>query len=211
MTVRSYNSLLTKSSAIPKFLISAGFILMFLASSSASALNTLSLSPSTSVTEVGEFISVDLNMDFSSQMQGGGIEVYFDNSVLSYQSFTWASDLYDDAYLRCWPQTATDYCNELSAPPKLELGWGVLLNDLLTGPHLIGTIVFEAIGQGESALNLLESLNFPGQFYDGNGSLIAPELVGAHVSVGATTVPEPATALFLGMGLVALSIGSRRS
>ncbi len=183
---------------------------MFLSASSASALNIISLTPATAVAEVGDLISFDLSMDFDAPLQGGGIQIAFDDSLLQFSSFGFDALLADEATLRCHPGTPTPNCNE-TLPPNLEIGWGVFMSDPLTGPHLIGTLVLEAIGAGETLLTMTESIGFPGSFYSPDQSLIAPTLEGASISIGASAVPEPTTALLLGMGLTALSVRSRRS
>ncbi|HIF96851.1 MAG TPA: hypothetical protein EYQ54_07475 [Myxococcales bacterium] len=181
-----------------------GSLMICLNSTSALALNNISLAPPSAVAGLGESVSFDLVMDFSAELQGGGVEVLYDSSLLEFQSFSFDPALGDDAAFRCWPFATTTNCNE-TLPETIEIGWGVLFSPALTGSHVIGTFLFKALANGSSTISLAPSAGFPGPFFDSNGNVVSAELQGASVSIGLVSIPEPSSALLVVSGLLCLS------
>jgi hypothetical protein len=181
-----------------------------LSSSSAFALNNISLAPPSVAAGLGETVAFDLVMDFDAETQGGGVEVLYDSSLLEFQSFTFDPVLPDDVGFRCWPFATTPTCNDGPAN-TIEIGWGVLFSPALTGTHVVGTFLFEALVDGFTNISLASSVGFPGPFYDTSGNIISPELSGATVSIGLISIPEPGSALLFAGGLLGISIWRRHS
>lgn len=60
---------------------------------------TISLSPSSQYVALGSQISLQLNMDFTDDPTlGGGLDIYYDRSLLSFVSFTFDPALGDDPF-----------------------------------------------------------------------------------------------------------------
>ncbi len=198
------------ASLFPRVLGISALLCVMMVSTAVSAANIISLNlrDHASGTPVGENILLDLVMDFDAILQGGGIEATFDSAQLQFLSFVFDSALPDAPPLRCWPGISTPSCNE-NAPSVLEIGWGALFEPM-TGHHVVGTLTFLALSEGSSTISLATSASgIPGPFYDYQGNSFEPTLQDATVQIG-TTVPEPASALTLGLGLIALSFRRTR-
>ncbi len=186
-----------------------GFMFASLLTTSVAAVNIIRLDPTNVSTDVGNDISFDLIMDFDADLQGGGVDITYDPSTLLFQSFVFEPMLGDDAFLRCWPVSATPTCNEL-LPPTIEVGWGVLFSPALTGVHTIGSLTFTAIANGAGLVSVTPSVGFPGPFFDSLGNLVQTDLQGASVSIGLVALPEPGTGLLVAIGLLGLCAESNR-
>ena len=193
-----------------RVLVVLGFLAGVLNATSAVALNSISLAPPSVVADIGDSISFDLIMDFSAELQGGGVEITYDPSLLAFQSFVFDPLLPDDVPFRCWPHAVTPHCND-ALPPTIEVGWGVLFSPALTGSHVIGTFLFQALISGPTGISLAPSVGFPGPFFDTNGNPIPTEFQGASVAIGLVAIPEPTASLLFGMGLCILSVRKRKS
>ena len=180
--------------------------LVILSASQAAALNSIELTPATGTVAAGDQINISLIMNFDDLMTGGGLEFSYDAVGLSFVSFSFDVGLGGNFGLSA--PTAGDPTNPLSigfgffstAPP-----FGV------SGEHLIGTLVFEALAPGiglTSTISTGASSVFPGPFY-GPADPYNPMVVefgSTQVMVSSPApIPEPSTALLLLVGLTGLS------
>ncbi len=150
---------------------------------------------------LNDIITIDLLMDFTDDATlGGGTDIFFNATVLSFQSFDFSSTtlVLDPAFGRL-PDADV-------LPGKLE---GMAFGNFggLSGPGVIGTLTFQAIAVGDSALTMAvttEALK-GGDFISDN--TFGPQVVNfgsANVSV-VSTVPIPAAVWLFGSGLIGLA------
>ena len=180
--------------------------LVILSASQAAALNSIELTPATGTVAAGDQINISLIMNFDDLMTGGGLEFSYDAVGLSFVSFSF--DVGFGGNFGLSAPAAGDSTNPLSigfgffstAPP-----YGV------SGEHLIGTLVFEALAPGiglTSTISTGASSVFPGPFF-GPADPINPMVVefgSTQVMVSSPApIPEPSTALLLLVGLTGLS------
>jgi len=105
---------------------------------------SITFSDSAVSANINDIFVVDLLMDFSSDATfGGGMDIFFDSSVISFQSFDFST-------------------STLSLDPGFSRSPDALLGGLeglafgnfagISGPGIIGTLVFQAIGVGDILL-----------------------------------------------------------
>jgi len=183
---------------IRAFLVPVFSVLLF--STAASQASTISFG-STSVTAgLTDIITDDVLMDFTDDATlGGGTDIFFDPTILSFQSFDFSSTTLalDSAFSRL-PDADV-------LPGKLE---GMAFGNFggLSGPGVIGTLTFQAIAIGDSALTMAvttEALK-GGDFISNN--TFGPQVVNfGSANVSVTAVPVPAAVWLFGSGLVGLA------
>lgn len=163
-----------------------------------------SISPSVSLSAVnptvtaGSQATFELFMDFSSDPTlGGGVDVVFGNftngSQLSFLSYDPAA-LGDPFYINV-PTVST-------TGDRLE---GITFGDFtngVSGPALVGTLVFNTLVAGNYSLSLVDS-GLTGGFYSMSGVQQTPVYTPASFTV--TAVPVPAAIWLMLSGLVGLS------
>lgn len=136
---------------------------------------------------------------FVSNVDGGGVDLSFDASVLNVLSVT-VDDLFWDF------ATSTGTIDNVGGTVN-----GIAVNAFspVTGDFTVASIQFQAIGLdgSSSALTLAEYALNP---WASGGSQINPTFTGGNVNVSA--VPVPAAAWLFGSGLIALfSLTGRKS
>ncbi len=179
----------------------------FYAISGIASAATITLLPAVQTVTQGNQVTITANMDFTGEPTlGGGFDVFFDPSVLSFVSHTYNLGLGDSSFRRT-PDILSGEINGLSFG---DFGG-------LTGPALVVTLVFDTL----SAASTLVSLNVngadgpdgagePGGFYSAV-SPYGPQAVsftGAAVNI--TPVPLPAAGWLMLGGLGALAGVARR-
>jgi len=164
---------------------------------SASAVHAASISFSnTSVTAgLGDLITFDVLMDFTGDSTlGGGTDIFYDASILSYQSFDFST-------------TTLALDSDFSRSPD------VLFNELeglafgnfngLSGPGVVGTLTFQVVALGDATLSMAETDNA----LAGGGFISATTYDSQVVSFGTASVsavPVPAAIWLFGSGLIGL-------
>ncbi len=167
---------------------------------------TITLSPELQGVSIGNVVTIDISMDFSSDPTiGGGFDVFYDSSLLSFGSFVFDSSLGDDPAFRSIG--TDDGFGEIDG-----IGFGEFMG--LSGPATIGTLTFTALDVGLAGISLAETDNgFVGGFY--SATTYGSQTVtfgGATVNIEAASVPEPSTALLLGINLiVTIGVGASKT
>ncbi|MDF1556106.1 MAG: hypothetical protein P1P84_23750 [Deferrisomatales bacterium] len=166
---------------------------------------SFALLPPTQEVMVGDTVTLGVTMDFSTDPTvGGGLDIFYDPAVLSYQDFVFATELNFDFGFTGAPV--------LVSPGVLQ---NLYIGNFsgLAGPALVGTLTFSADAMGTSLLTMADSAlaaadGGAGPFY--SAATFAEQVVdytGAEVNVN--VVPIPGSVLLLGSGLVGL-VGVRR-
>ena len=152
---------------------------------------------------IGDIITVSLQGDFSSLATiGGGFDVFFDSSHLSFLSFGFSDSMAfaDDLLLRREPD---ELAGELNG-----IGFGHF--DGLGGVFDIASIQFQVLSAGSSLISLAVNEgglpSNPGGFFDIDGFEMKVDFIGTEV----TTIPLPATFWLLGAAGSMLLGWSRR-
>ena len=161
---------------------------------------TLSLIPVNQNVVLGNTVSLQLMMDFSDDATiGGGVDVFYDDSVLQFVSFVFDAGLGDDPAFRRQPDALSGELN--------GLGFGEFGG--LSGPSLVGTFTFNTLTSGSASFSLGVNDYPVGAFYSATTyELQLVDFQGAAIEVSA--VPVPAAAWLLFSGLVMVGAVSRR-
>lgn len=171
---------------------------ILLLAATASQAATISFGKTLISADLNGTFSVDLLLDFSGDATlGGGLDIFFDSSAVSFSSFDFGSTTLPlDPFLSRSPDLL---------PGKLEgLTFGELFG--IEGPGVIGTLTFQADSPGSSALSLAITTSplISGDFKSSSTFAVQDvDFGGATVNVSA--VPVPAAAWLFGSGLIALA------
>ena len=155
-------------------------------------------------TEVGGTVEVEIAIDFSDEVLGGGLAVSYDSARLQFASFQFD------------PTGPMDFLDGPSAgatnqPLAIGGGWLTLQPPYKTGLQVFGTATFNRVSAGEAVISASNGTVAHGVFQGPNGALM---LLDGMVSVGSPSgpgVPPPAVPsfgsfanLFILLGLLAL-------
>ncbi len=167
------------------------------ASFTAQALS-VSLLPSDQTALLGDTVTVEFWMDFTDDPTlGGGVNINYDNSILDDNwTFEW-----DAAFLALTDSAYT------SAPTFDPLVPGQVYNVMfgnnppgIGGNNLVGTLTFNTVGEGISAL-ILEPRD--GSFYSASSfSVQTVDYFNSSVTVSAVPLPAAAWLMLSGMGVL---------
>lgn len=170
-------------------------MLMFLWGTGAQAA-TVSFNPLNSAVSYGSTFTVDITGQSFPITQGGGVNLYYDNSIVNVLTVSIDSLVWDF----------------VNSPGSVDNGTGSLTSLYVsafpgvdTGTFTVASVEFQAVGTGTTSLTMTE---FSGNPWASDGSLINPTFLAG--SVTATVIPEPSSMLLLGSGLAAM-LGLMRS
>jgi len=162
---------------------------------------TISFNTTSVTAGIGDIITLDVLMDFTGDPTvGGGTDIFYDASVLSFQSFDFGT-------------------TTLTLDPSFSRSPDVLSNELeglafgnfggLSGPGIVGTLTFQAIAVGDITLSMAETDNLLAGGAFTSATTFGPQAVSfgtADVSI----VPVPAAVWLFGSGLLGLIGVSRK-
>ena len=147
---------------------------------------SVSLIPSFQAPLVGDLVELEVVMDFTDDPTiGGGIDIFYDSSILGFESFAFSSTLEDDPDFRRLPDNLDGELNGLA--------FGDFLG--LSGPSTVGTLTFVALGQGTSMLTMAQNEGPPPEDNPGpfvSATTFLPQDVEFH-NASVSVVPLPAT------------------
>jgi hypothetical protein len=203
--------LLIGSKSILANAIAVAIVIVGLSSTSANALNIIGLSPASQSVQVGSDFAIDIFMDFDEVVIGGGFEVTFDSSELSFLTFRFDQNFTANIFM------LAPVDGEVDLPLEIAFGWlDFSGGGGPTGPTTVGQLTFRAEGPGPAVIVMTSSSSSnPGPYYaPGNASSpLAVEFGSTTLDVIAppVLVPEPQSALLLVVGLIGLAqLGSAR-
>ena len=186
--------------------IAVAIVVLGLGSTSANALNIIGLSPVSQSAEEGSDFAIDIFMDFDEVTIGGGFEVTFDSSELTFLTFRFDQNFTANFGMMSPADGETDQ------PLEIAFGW----LDFSGGggptvPTTVGQLTFRAGGPSPLTMVMMTpSGSNPGPYYSpGNSSpLLAVEFGSVAVAVVAlpAIVPEPESGLLLVAGLIGLAV-----
>lgn len=186
-----------------KSIIGAVCTCVFLCSASIAQAATVSFSNTSVTAGVGDIFTLDVVMDFTGDPTlGGGTDIFYDASVLSFQSFDFSTaTLILDPFLSRSPDVLS---NELEG-----LAFGDFFG--LTGPGVVGTLTFQAIAVGDILLTMaVTSEPLKGGEFISATTFVDSQAVTfgtARVSI----VPVPAAVWLFGSGLLGLVAVARKN
>jgi hypothetical protein len=169
---------------------------------------SLTLNALNSPVTAGSQATFELRMDFTdAPTLGGGVDVVFGNFIngnqLSFVSYTPAA--LGDPFFYTPPNIPAVN----AAGDRLEaITFGDIVNGV-TGPALVGTLVFNTLVAGNYGLSLVDSVS-AGGFFSISGAPQVPVYNQANLTVNPfvappAQAPEPATLWLLLIGLAGLS------
>jgi len=142
--------------------------------------------------DLGDLVTLQLSMDFTEEATlGGGVDIFYDSSILQFMSFTIDAGLGDDPGFRRAPDNSTGELNGLAFG---NFGG-------LSGPSVVGELKFTTIGLSDLTFVTLAETDDPlvGAFT--SSSTFGPQDVDftdtASITVVATVVPLPAAGWFM--------------
>ncbi len=162
---------------------------------------SVSLTPAFQTGLVGDVVELELVMDFTDDPTlGGGIDIFYDDGLLSFASFVFSPELGDDPALRRLPDELDGELNGLA--------FGNI--DGLSGPSTVGTLSFTALGEGTSPLTMAQNEGPPPEDNPGpfvSASTFEPQDV-VFENASVSIVPLPA-ALWLLLAALGTLLGFR--
>jgi len=188
-------------------LLLSTFALVSLFASTASAQNSIILSPSMQTVEEGEAFSIQLSMDFGEATTGGGFDISYD-SLVSFISFD-----FDENFVANFGLSApADY--ETAQPLSVGFGFFSFAPPFgFSGQHTIGTLTFQALGVGATQfVTTAASSLIPGPFYSPANPMTPMTVSYGEAGIDIVPVPplvpvpEPSATLLMFLGLAGLSV-----
>jgi hypothetical protein len=175
----------------------AAALVVALAAPAAQALS-LTLAPPTTNAVVGDSVTVDLLYDFATDPTiGGGVDLFYDDTILSFVSFTFNPAFPDDPDFRRLPDVLADELNGLAFGEFNGIG----------GTGVVGSFNFTVLDAGMTTLVLAENDTPAGGFFSAvSNNAQAVDFGTASV----TAVPEPQVAAMMGVGLFVTLAWARR-
>jgi hypothetical protein len=176
-------------------------VLLVMASSARAA--SIWLNPVTQTAVIGEQASFELHMDFSSDPTlGGGIDIFYDSTMLQFVSFVFDASLGDDLAVRRDPDVLTGTLNGLAFGKDTGL----------SGPSIVGVLTFDTLALGTTSLSLADNISPAGGFY--SAVTFDPQSVdyqGAEVTIAPVPVPAAVWLLLSGMTLIGTLVRRQRN
>jgi len=186
-------------------------VLVVFAATSAGAINLFFSPPSATELAIGDQFTIELRMDTEgdTQINAVGVSVFADPTLFAFVSGTspgqilFNIDTFEGVARVSQPFTlATDPDGLVRAASFAALS----PSGVGSANQLLATLTFQAVGAGSGALtNLLAQ----GDDILSNGASVAGS-VSSQPSASITVVPEPGTALLMGLGLSGLAVAGRR-
>jgi len=177
------------------------FVISMFVGSYASAATITFDSPAINVNTNDVFTVNVIGNNFVGNVDGGGINLSFNNSVLNVLSVNINESVWDFGGFGINTGTINNSNGTLD---------GVMVNTFanVTGNFIVASIEIQAIAEGNSSLLLSEYGFNP---WASGGSLINPDFIDGSVNVSSvSTVPVPAAIWLFGSGLIGLVGFSRR-
>ena len=161
---------------------------------------TISIESAPAGIGVGDIFSLDIiGSEFASNPDGGGLNLYFDETIINVLSVS-----IDEVV---WDFGATGISQGV-IDNALGTVNGIMVNawsDVGTS-FTVATIEFQAVAEGFSGLTMNELKSNP---WASGGNPINPDYVASSVTVGAV-IPVPAAVWLFGSGLIGLTAAARR-
>ncbi len=173
---------------------------------------TISLQTTSPVVTEGDLFELEILMDFTDGATiGGGFDLLFDSSLVSYVAGSYVVD----PVLGSDPAFTRDDSASADAAHRIDVGLDSLIGLAfgnfggLTGPSRVGTLQFMANNTGFADFGLIDTTNSTvGIFYGSDFSEQYPNYIGAQIEIEA--VPVPAAVWLFGSGLIGLAGIARR-
>lgn len=155
-------------------------------------------------TEVGGTVEVEIAIDFSDEVLGGGLAVSYDSARLQFASFQF--DPTGPTHFLDGP-----LAGETNQPLAIGGGWLTLQPPYKTGLQVFGTATFNRVSAGETVISASNGTVAHGVFQGPNGALVLLDGMVTLEAPSAPGAPPPAVPsfgsyanLFILLGLLAL-------
>ena len=168
-------------------------ITMFLSGHLSAA--TITWEALTTNVSVNDIFTIDVvGTGFTSSVDGGGVNVSFDQNVLNVLSVSINESVWDFGGFGINSGTIDNLNGTLD---------GIMVNTFadVSGDFVVATIEMQAIAEGSSLLSLSEYGLNP---WASGGSAINPDFLSASVDVSVIQTPVPAAVWLFGSGLIGL-------
>jgi hypothetical protein len=188
--------------------------MVVLAATSAGAVNIFFGAPTATELNPGDVFSITLRMDTEgdTQINAVGVSVFADPSLFAFVSGTSPGQiLFNTSTFEGVPRISQPFTLESDPEGLVRAASFVAATPSGVGSanQLLATLTFQAVGPGTMTL---QSLFAQGDNIASNsvGLIDIPGAVTFQESAAITVVPEPGTALLMGLGLAGLAAAGRR-
>lgn len=177
-----------------------GAAALLLSTLGAQAAGSLVITPSASAVNPGDSFALQVRgSGFSDSVVGGGFNLSFDPSLLSLDSVSVDTVV--------WEFVSSNGLTNNAAGTLSDVYFNSFKALLPTGDFSVATLQFSAKASGNSSIQLSESPSFP--FANDLAEVIAVDYGSASVSISA--VPEPGSMAMLLLGLAGLGLWRRQA
>lgn len=137
-----------------------------IASSCTEGVNRVYLAPSVVTLQTGQFVGLELRINFEDPTFGGGILLAYDPTRLRLWGYSWSQTLGDDPEFRlACPNANDDRCLLFDSADAGVVGFQVFSPPGLSGDAAIVTIYLEALEEGMTGIALSTEANLTGPFF----------------------------------------------